>query len=644
MAVRGFESLEIASPRGMWSVLAERHKGNPSRAASMQNYRIGSGWARSRPGTSATGLVSSGKVTAMRNWITPTLDNLLLYQDGDTVKSYNQATTVGQTLLTGISTTRSISWADLDVWMYFCGYDVNDAGTFQVRIFDGTNTDKGFRGPVVLTAATAVDGGPGNSNAGIHFVGFVYQNRTGFAGVPTTTIAGVPISVNLATDGHVINITATLPALTDGGGIAKLYLIMTTSANSSLWYFIPTDTPTGSIGVQDVPYNTPITLNFVANFADAQIQADLDPAQNQFLYVTQDGAGNGPFNPNFVVAYGQRMVYGMGASIFISNLNNPQQGALDQNVVAMTNKRPIAYAFPVPGSTSLYVTGDRWTGYVTDNNDIPATWPVATVISEAQGAPFPGCVCFKTKGPYTWVVTQSGPFHFDGTYGEKPLTYLCSDLWDRVNWQAAYAIQIKDDVTDLKLYIAVPMDGATEPTAMFVIDYQNGLEFDQVDISLDNFNPAMFSSIEVVKEVNALEKLWIGPSTAAPFSHFDSTTHNDLGNAIDSFWETGLVIPNRAQQSAMVRFNGASMWIVGEGVPIITVYGLQRTVSFQTPLLIGSGIPAGVLSPAPGINYLLQYDLSQAYNETIRVETNSVDAWSEISMIEPFYMADLWNR
>ena len=525
-----------------------------------------------------------------------------------------------------------------------------------MQIYNGAGElDTAFRGPITLTASTATDAGAGNVSIGQHFYGFVYQNRTGFSGVPSTSISGTPLSITTVVDAQKVNISVTLPALTDGGGDSTLFLIATRADNTAAWYFIPTYSLNGSIGEQPVPYNTPVTLNFVFNFSDADMAATLDSALNQFNYVTQDGMGNAPFNVDWVNVYGQRMCYGIGTQVFISNINNPQQGALDQNLIAMPNQRNIVFGFPLPGSTSFYLTGDRWTAYVTDTGDIPVTWAPATTASAAQGASYPELVCFRTKGPYAWIVTQEGPYQFDGAFAQKPLTYLVSDLWGQVNWSAAYAIQIKDDINDLKLYVSVPMhltfdangnptDNPTVCNRQFVIDYQNGLQFNEVDISLDIYNPATFGSIAVVKEINGKESLWFGPSAAGAITHFDSSTHNDQGAAIDGFWECGLVTGNRAQQSSMVRFNGADLWIRGAGVPIITIFGLDRTVSFTTPLLVGSGIPAGVLSAAPGIAYLLQYDLAAAFNETIRIETNSVDAWSEISGIKPYYRQDLWNR
>ena len=654
MSVRSFApGVEVVSPRGMWSEVAQKRKGTPVRASFAKNVRLSPGVIGSRPGTSAIA-PATGRVTGLFNWVAPNGNHYVLYRDGTTIRSLLQPS-AATSILTSIGSTYRPSFADLDVWVYICGYDVNGNGTIQVEIYDGVNTDKAFRGPITLTSiAVGPDGGDGQCSAGTHLIGFVYQNRSGFAGKPTTTItvpvapgsntypslsvptfavtvglgtgtlsggndhpsgievqgvinfagwfgcttnhvvgallyidghycgqsayggsrpdaaaihpdllddpylgfnfsfdttaltAGrhyweeiavlddgrhlsmgqtnftvspgglIPISIVLGTDSRTIPISVTLPGLTDGGGDSTLYLVMTRADNPNNWYWMPTDSQTGGIGSQPVPYNTPVTLDFLANLSDGDMAASLDSANPQFLLLTQDGSGNGPIVPSFVVTYGNRMCYGVSQTLYVSDIGEPEQITGDQHTVITPNKRAIGYAFPLPGSTDLFLTGDRWTSRVTDNGDVPATWAQPIQVSDALGAPFPCCVCWRTGGNHAWVVTEGGPYFFNGSYSDRPLSYLVSDQWRRVNWSAAYAIEMADDVTGLRLYIAVPLDGALEPTHMFVFDYTNGVNFDQVDISLDEFSRPTFSSITVVKELAQDGMvLWIGPSEAA---------------------------------------------------------------------------------------------------------------------------------
>ena len=631
----------------MWSLNAQRRKGAPQRATYAQNARFSPGIAKTRPGTSAL-YASAGKVTGpFYNWFSPSEVDWVLYQDGTNVTAYNQATLAATELLTGVSS-RATSFADVDVWSFFCGYSATGQGTQQVRIFDGTNVDKAFGPAPTLTSCTAVDGGAGQCTQGTHNIGCVYQNRDGFQTVPSTKVSGTQISCTLNAGMRKINIAVTLPALLDGGtnptgASATLFLIVTPAADLNDWYWLPTAiSPSTSIIQQPVPYNTVTTLNFVFDLGDGDIYASADPANSQFLWMTQDGSGNGPITPSFVVAYGTRMCYGCGSTLYASEQNNPQQITADQHAIVMPNQRVIQAAFPLPGGTDLYLSGDRWTARITDNSDVPATWSEPVGISKALGAALPNLVCAQSGGGHVFIVTERGVEFFDGQFAQKPLTYLCSDQWALVNWAANYAIEIVDDPMNFKVYVAVPLGSATEPNALWVIDYQNGLTFDSCDISIDVF-PASFSAIGVIKEIATGENnLWIGPSAAGNIIHFDPATTEDSGAAINSYWRSGLV-RGAELPSKMIRAGAADLWIEGSGTLNTTYAALDGSNAINPPLLSSQGAVAP-LAVGPGYEYMQSFDLAHIENFTVQVGTNAVGAWWELSKVAVYMKADLFNR
>jgi hypothetical protein len=542
----------------------------------------------------------------------------------------------------------------------------NNVGPGQLVTITGALGDLAINGSqMVYSVLTA-----GSTFTMTNQKGTAFINNSGTytgGGVVTT-----PMQVTLTASGQ-IDISVDIANQTDGGLSANgqvqatLFLIMTRASNPFVWYFIPTNAQTGQVGEQPVPYRDPFTppvtstLHFTANISDEDMATNLagDTADQNFDFLTQAADGTGPFIPSFVVAYGNRMCYGVGSTLYASDINNPQQIAADRNAVRMQNQRKIGAAFQLPGNTNLYLTGDRWTGYVTDNGDFPSTWSPPVGVSDTLGAPFPECICAATAGNWAWIVTEAGPYLYDGAYGDEPLTYLFSGFdelgapvgWKRVNWNAAYAVQIKDNVQEHKLYIAVPLDGATEPNYMFTIDYLQGKTFDTCDISLDLFNPATFSSLGIIKEYSTgLSNLWIGPSAAGSIRRLSSDTVNDEGLAIESFWESGLM-RGAEFASSMIRVGAIDVWARGnapldaDGNPTfgVTLYGPDHIQSVPFSLLSKQGVPSA-LTPTPGIGYMSKGDISQIENYTVRVGTNSVDAWWEVSMIRPYARQNLFNR
>ena len=727
MSVRNWTSKEITSPRGQWSTLAEKRKGAPARASIAQNFRFYPGTARTRPGTSIIYSVA-GLVNGIFNWIAPDGSNWVSYRQGSTIEALKQGTGV-QTLLSSIANTYRPSFADLDIWEYFCGADLTGQGTLQARIFDGTNIDKAFAPPLQLTSGTITQD-TSDPNAlvtiGNHYFGIVYQNRSGFLGRPTTdvryaitatdngtpdtltapgntlangdvtvisdmtgdtapngspriiaNVSGATFQVEDATStlidgngvytggGIVVNpltfetttspakiiITVGIPARTDGGGSAQAFLIATPVDNPAAWFFVPPATGVSTtVNELPVPHNSATTLTFVYDTDDATLRQG-DSSNNQFLLLSQAQDGTGPFLPNFVVAYGQRMCYGNGTTLYASDINAPQQIAPDRNAVIMPNQRYIGAAFPLPGGTDLYLMGEKWTSRVSDNSDIPATWSQPVKVSDALGAPFQNCVCAKTGGGYAWVATEGGFYLFNGIFQEKPLTYLASDVWASINWSAAYAIEIADDTKNLRVYIAVPLGDATAPTNVIVVDYQNCAEdpkFDQVDISVDVYDRATFGGIGAVVEAGiGLTNLWIGPpSGGGNIVHFGSN-FNDVATPIHGIWESGLCRIVKEVESAMIRVGSMDVWAHGNtNTPedlLITIYGPDRKKSVTAVLKTSQGVPSR-LTTEPGLSYMTKFDINQIENFTVRFETNAVDAWIELSSFKPYYKPDLSNR
>lgn len=658
MSLRGFlPSKEVSSPRGAWTVLANKRKGRPDRASYAQNVRFAPGVVASRPGTSAVQAVA-GETKGIFNWIAPDGTNWVMYREGTQITALNQTLVVAHILLSPIGTLYRPIFSDLLVWTYFCGADVNGVGQQQVRIFDGVNIDLAFRPVVAIDSFSAADTGAGQATLGTHYFAFVYQNRTGYSTIPATQVGdppgGAPFSFTVGSGGNrQVTITITLSGLADGGLSANgniqatMFLIATPANNPNAWFFVPAAVPPSTtVEQQPVPHETPVTLTFIFDIDDTALY-QADSALNQFLLLTQDpDTSLGPFNPQFLVAYGTRMCYAAGTKLYVSDLENPQRITEADNVVLMPNQRYIGAAFPLPGGTSLYLMGDKWTAYVTDNSDTPSTWSVPLSVSQNLGAPLQNLICNRTGGNYAWVITEGGPYLFNGAYDEKPLSYLVQDQWKRVNWSAKYAIEIADNAVELKLYIAVPLDGATEPTHVFVFDYQNGQAFDSIDFSIDNYDIATFGGIGVVKETppetTSATSVWIGPSAAGTIKHFDSTAHNDSGVAIYSYWQSGLMRGNEIP-TKMIRVGGCDVWARGNGTLLIGVSSLDSTIVLNPPALLQSGVPA-LLQGAPGFVYGTRFDLANVEQYYVLIGTNAIDQWFELSALMAYQLAARVNR
>lgn len=634
MSVRNWSQKEVTGPRGAWSQNALAHKASPERGAIAQNMRFFKGMAYSREGTSNV-LAVTGPMQGMYDWITPT-SHYLAYLANSFISWYRFSDAVTGPLLTVPGSSYAPSFADLGPRLYFTAWDVTGTGTIQASVYDTSvlAADKAFRPPLQFSASSAVDGGAGGCTIGTHRIGFVFQSRSGFSGSPSPVNGSavfVPLSVTLTADQRQINVSITLNTPTDAGLGSAIFPIITRADNLNEYYFVPDNSallPASAVGwVQ----------NFTINVSDADLAASAELATDQFSLLTQTLAGTGPFNPQVVAAYGLRMCYVVGNQLYVSEVNDPQRISADRNVVQLLNQRKFATVAPLNQSLILY--GDKWTGSVTDNGDVPATWSQPSTVSDAIGAPFPNCIVAKTAGNYHWVIAEAGAYVFDGSYPNRPITFLQTDNWQRINWAAAYAIQAADDVVALRLYIAVPLDGATTPTHIFTVDYGAGMTYDTCDISLDNFGFGVFRSLAMVKEIATNRTaLWIGNAATGNIVHLDPTTHSDAGGtAIHALWESGYIRDGGDPiRSLAVRVGSADIWARGSGALIFTAYGLDRSVQVGPHNL--------VLAAAPGVELNDKFDLNPVENYTFRFETNAVGDWFQLSGFRSYTKPSIYNR
>lgn len=644
MSSRYWSQTEVTRPRGAWT--AKQSKTAPARAAIAQNVRFFPDYVYSREGTSNVAIgsftASAGKVGGMYNWISPS-DNFLIYLDGTMLKRLKLSDGSVASLGSAGASARYPSIAELGPRVYACSADTTGTGQMLPIVHDGASaTDTCFRAPIATTTFTAVDGGAGLCTLGTHRLAFLYTNRNGFTGQPNPVSGGVLAyaSVTLGSGLRAITLSVAFNALSDGGGTAEITPIMTRADNLSNWFILPPSAFSGTIAVGTVNFSTTLTINI----SDEDL-ANQTSALPYFDYLVQSGVGTAtPPSPDFIVPYGKRMCYVSGVTVYASEVDNPQAITADLNVVPNPSKRRVKAAWPL--GQELFIGGDKWTARTRDSGDSPSTWPPPSSVSEAIGPPFPNCVEWRTAGTYVWVATEFGLFVFAGSYPQQAITYLCDDQWKRINWNAGYAIQITDDVTNRKCYVAVPLDANTELSHVFVIDYTNGLTFDTCDISIDNYGFGNFSSIRTVKEAATNRTaVWIGPQAAGAVVHVDSATHQDAGSSIiHAIWESGLS-RSPGIDSSTIRVGAAHLWAHGSGTLLHTWYGLDRAKSIQ-PILLTAGAVAGQipLTATPGLEYYVKGDLNPVENFTMRFEVNSLGDWFQLVGVRAYSRRSLSNR
>ena len=535
MSLRGWASKTISSPRGAWT-RTDQKSSRAERAFVSENMRYGPLGASTRGGSS-NALAVTGAVTAMYHWLTSVaefysygqLSRLLYWVGGTTLKMYDFLSSTTTSMITGVSAA-GVKMAEAGGKVYVSLFDTDIMGAAQARIvfplFESmyeSASAKAFAGAPSI-APTASNVGSGVCTMGTHYLGYVIESRSGFRGAP----CDLTTSIDLTEESTIrLTVTGTFPA-----DARYLHAIMTSALNWSKWFFVP-----GAIKAVTPGAGT-VTADISISDDNLRLAETADP---NFFYLTQDGSGNGPILPSVVVAMGKRMAYFVNNKVYFSDPDDFEIITEDQHVVELPGKRQVSVGFQVRGVN--YILGPGWTFGVGDNGDVPATWSVPEQVSGAIGTPAPHGVDVDTSGDYAWVASESGLYHFTGRYEALPISYMNTPEWDRINWAAAYAIYVRDDVVNKRVMVAAPLDDATSPTHILTWDYARGMNPYQVDFSLDSFSAGAFGCIARVQDsATGRTQTWVGPAAAGQIVKMDEDATSDAGASIHSIWESGFLL------------------------------------------------------------------------------------------------------
>lgn len=592
----------------------------PERAFIARNVRFEPGRVRSRDGFAAR-FASAGKVTSFHQWQTSQFNRVIFY-DGNKVRSLNLVDGVVADMFTQAARGAVVSESGSKAFISTYTDTGVSAGPVRISVgsISATEVDMAFAPPWTFVPVMA-DAGAGNVSEGVHRFGYIVETRTGFVGKPSPVNvfdAHAPVSFTVASGGRALTMGLTLNTPADA---AFVHPIMTRVDNPDRWYFVPgaaTAVPGGALGW---------VISIPIDISDERLADSAEEANDQFDALAQTLAGASPIGVSSVAAYGNRQVYIADNKAYFSEPDDYQYITEAGHVVQTQGQRRI-----VSGGTlreSFYMIGPSWTHAVSDNGDLPSTWASPTEVSGSIGTPAVQGVEWRTAGEYAWVASPSGFYLFTGQYGSRPISYYQTPEWERINWAAPYAVQVRDDYVDQKVYVSVALDANTEASNLLVWDYARGMTPEDVDFVLYNL-PSNFSGLGLVQTHDTREtQLWIGPSTAGQVLRRSKGSHVDYnGQLVASVYETGLILGPADRSKRINQFGGIGYAIEGSGTLTVTVFGPDRVRQILAE--------TQTLSVGPGQTFERKlYCLEE--NISIRFEVSGAGSWFDLTSLRVYW-------
>lgn len=311
-------------------------------------------------------------------------------------------------------------------------------------------------------------------------------------------------------------------------------------------------------------------------------------------------------------------------------------------VVNPSENQGLKYSVPLRGDLHLFKSQRH---YMTRNNgNAPVFWPVIPIDSAIGTEPYGIAQVLDSKGQtmdQLIIITRQGLETFDGSYKPFPLSFVIKNIWDRINVSALNKAQICLNPINRAVYILIPVDGSSVVNMMLMMDYQNGLTWDNVRWSIWSFTSlAPRSCIVDTKFTDQSPILKLGCSSNIYL--LNSASLNDNGVIIpDPEVETPLINSSyNSNPMAIIRdegvinhFTGAKLRAVGEGFLQPIFSSLDRAFTLGT-----KNIP---LSVAPGreLSVLTNFKSEKA---SISFKTQLINEWFHINKIAVF-VSDLWS-
>lgn len=429
----------------------------------------GLGAVKTRPGVDKHQNVVAplGNVVRIYNFVTQDANTLLaLTYDGVNGSIYHvvNSTTVYGPLLT-LAGMEDFAFAPYAGRAYISPFKTYTPGNIPIEkglqneelyVYLGAGSPARKAGGVAPTGqVTVANGAAGNTDAGLHLFGVVFETDTGYLSAPAafrsfTTVAANSVSfstVPVSPDSFVVkrHIVAT-----------KVITNYTGNTTGYTYYFIPNAT------IND---NVTTTLANIS-FFDADLLEDASHLLDNFAEIPAGAV---------LFLYHQRLVlcttYNDISIAYVSFPGEPEAFSQIEGVIV----------FPLDGNPItngaelrdvMYLMKRNRTVSYTDNDDVPSSWPLS-VVDQSLGTSVHGIATVIDSGAstvdYLVIATSTGICMFNGRYQIPELSWKISRFWLDQDKTLSRYIQGVNDAINQIFYFTLP------DRRLLIGNYANGM-------------------------------------------------------------------------------------------------------------------------------------------------------------------------
>lgn len=495
--------------------------------------------------------------------------------------------------------------------------DKGKAGEF-IYVYQGSGVCRKAAGlpPSGFTFSTA-QGGAGRIEKGKHVIGICFETDTGFITKP----GGLIVYDALVKDKTVI-MSTNLPGIPQGPAGTVDRKFVASRVQAATWngdvnhvelFFVPN----GNIG-----NNNPVVTKEL-DFYDSDL---VDSADYLMDNHSELPATLGLMN------YGGSMVgwtrNADESTFWVSKNGNPETVSTVDGFVRVDPGVGGPIRNIIENRGLLYITKSIGFYMTQDNAVAPVTWKVIPVDSAVGTECFGFSTVLDSRGNTLdrfLVASREGLRMFTGTFADRELTWKISDVWGRINKAKFNTIQVLVDPVKQRIYVSVPLDGATSPNYVLMGDYSNGLDAYNIKWCPWRFQLHSPHSIFLMLDANQDPIFKYLNNGGTELFRLEAGRHNDNNTAIDAWGETALIPED--DFGGVNHFVGVRLKAVGLGVVKVTVSGIDRVTTLNAKDI--------TLSSAPGMELPRGFNF-KSERASVKLRSDVLNDWFDISRVRVF--------
>ncbi len=451
---------------------------------------------------------------------------------------------------------------------------LNGIASNYVYVYEGTGTARAAAGVKPAAAFTGVTTpAAGNIDAGQYVFSVCYEYASGYISPPQTVANRSVVVMAGGTNARIAGIPI------GGTGVVARILVSSkrqTTVSGDVDGYELFKIPSGRVADN-------VTTTYDVNFYSTQLVDSIQYIENQLETI--------PAGLGLCEYQGSLVVWAEEANKSVIRISKPGEPESFSSVDGFINVKPGDSSSAVRNCVefrgSLDIRKDHRTYTMRDNGGVVASWvPIDIDKGIGTSSSYGTGVILDTQGANVdeYVVASiSGLFSFSGAYPERPLSYKFQDDWSRINKAYFYKVQVVVDSVGKYIYINVPLDSSTTINYMFMIDYNEGLNWKDIRCSLWQLADVPSSILLVSDFTTKKTKLYFADSAAIYAflipEFFNQWLDNDT--AISSHYQTALV-PGQDQAEGSYQFNLLKIFAEGDGTLGLNLYS-ENSIRTQAP-------------------------------------------------------------